>query len=303
MSDRVVIVGSGAMACLFGARLARSADVTLLAGWPEAVETIRRRGIEVDLDGRSTRHQVAVAVDPGEIPEAAAALVLVKCWQTERAAGQIGRFLAESGVALTLQNGLGNLEALRAELGEERAAMGVTTYAARLLAPGKVRPAGEGVIQVGDHSRLGPLIDAFTDAGLVVERVADVRGLAWGKLAVNAGINPLSALLRVPNGALAEQADARRLLSAAVLEVAEIAQGSGVELPYADPVEATLEVARRTSRNRSSMLQDIERGAPTEVDAINGAVVAHAAANGQGAPVNETLWRLVRAAAAGGEAR
>lgn len=295
MDGPVVIVGSGAMACWFGARLSPYVDVIMLAGWPQAVEALRGAGIELDLAGSPTRFQVKVATDPEEIPPARAALVLVKAWQTERAAAQTAAFLADDGVALTLQNGLGNLERLEAALGAERAALGVTTYGATTLAPGRVRPAGDGVIQVGRHPRLQPLVDAFRQAELEVEQVDDVTGLAWGKLAINAGINPLTALLRIPNGEVAEQAEARHICQAAVREVAAVAQAAGIQLPYADPVETTLTVARRTRENRSSMLQDLDRGAPTEVDAISGAVVAKAAELGRSAPVNETLWRLVRA--------
>jgi 2-dehydropantoate 2-reductase len=294
MKGPLVIVGSGAMACWFGARLSPYEDVVMLAGWPPAVEALRGTGIELDLDGSVTRFQVKVATDPGEIAPAQAALVLVKAWQTERAAAQVAQFLADEGVALTLQNGLGNLEMLQAALGSERGALGVTTYGATLLAPGRVRPAGEGTIELGPHPRVGSLADTFAKAGLRVRLVDDVLGLAWGKLAVNAGINPLTALLRVPNGEVADQPDARAVLTQAVVEVAAVARAAGIELPYADPVAATLAVARQTRDNRSSMLQDLDRGAPTEIDAISGAVVAKATEIGQSAPVNETLWRLIR---------
>lgn len=294
MNGPVVIVGSGAMACWFGARLSPYVDVIILAGWPQAVEALRSTGIELDLGGSPTRFQVKVATDPEELPHAPAALVLVKAWQTGRAAAQVAAFLADDGVALTLQNGLGNLETLQAALGPDRAALGVTTYGATLLAPGRVRPAGDGVVQLGNHPRLQPLIDVFRQADLEVEQVEDVVGLAWGKLAVNAGINPVTALLRVPNGRVLDLEDARQILQAAVREVASVAEAAEIQLPYQDPVETALTVARRTKDNRSSMLQDLDRGAPTEIDAISGAVVAKAAELGRSAPVNETLWRLVR---------
>lgn len=303
MEGPVVIVGSGAMACWFGARLAPYVDVIMLAGWPPAVEALTATGIELDLDGSITRFQVQVATEASDLPAAPAALVLVKTWQTERAAGQVAQFLAEDGVALTLQNGVGNLEALQAALGSERAALGVTTYGATLVAPGRVRPAGDGSIQLGHHKRVQPLADLFIEANLEIKLVDDVTGLAWGKLAVNAGINPLTALLGVPNGMVADQPDARAILTQAVTEVADVADAAGIELPFSDPVATTLSVARRTAANRSSMLQDLDRGAPTEIDAISGAVVAKAVALGQSAPVNETLWRLVRSVVNQGDRR
>jgi 2-dehydropantoate 2-reductase len=123
----------------------------------------------------------------------------------------------------------------------------------------------------------------------------DLDGLVWGKLVVNAGINALSALLRVLNGALAELPNARELLSEAVAEAAAVAQARGVALPYADPIAHTLSVARATAANQSSMLQDILRGSRSEIEAINGAVVREGMRLGVATPVNATLTRLVRA--------
>jgi 2-dehydropantoate 2-reductase len=223
------------------------------------------------------------------------ALVLVKSWQTGRAARQLAECLAPSGVALTLQNGLGNREALANVLGEERVALGVTTLGANLLGPGRVRPAGDGTIYLEDHPRLEPLVDLLRNAGLSVEIVPDPEGLVWGKLAINAAINPLTALLEVPNGELLERPSARLLMGELACEAAAAAGALGIRLPYPDPVAAVEAVARRTTANRSSMLQDVQRGAPTEIDAICGAIVKAGEKLGVPVPVNRTFWRLIKA--------
>jgi 2-dehydropantoate 2-reductase len=206
--------------------------------------------------------------------------------------------LAPSGVALTLQNGLGNLEALQQVLGAERAALGVTTTGATLLGPGLVRVGGTGPTYIGHHPRLEPYVPLFRQAGFEVEVEGDVESLLWGKLAVNAGINPLTALLRLVNGALVDEPEARALMGEAAQETAVVATALGVDLPYVDAALQAEEIARRTGSNRSSMLQDILRGAPTEIDAINGAVADTGERLGVATPVNRTLWRLVRAAVA-----
>ena len=117
----------------------------------------------------------------------------------------------------------------------------------------------------------------------------------WGKLVVNAGINALTALLRVPNGALAASAEARALMASAIAEAAAVAQARGTPLPYDNPLAHTLAIAQATSANHSSMLQDVLRGSPTEIDAINGAVEREGQRLGVPTPVNSMLAALVRA--------
>jgi 2-dehydropantoate 2-reductase len=297
----VLIAGSGAMACLFGARLSAHADVTLLGTWPEGVAALQRHGVRLEAGGLETRHAVRVTNDPLDCSGARFALVLVKSWQTGRTAAMLAECLAPDGVALTLQNGLGNLEVLRAALGAERAALGVTTMGATLVGPGKVRVGGIGPTYVARHPRLEAYLALLRQAGLEIEEEDDLASVQWGKLAVNAGINPLTALLRVANGGLVADDHARAILGEAAREAAAVAAALNVRLPYRDAAGQAEEVARRTAANRSSMLQDILRGAPTEIDAINGAVAEAGERLQVPTVVNRTLWRLVRAVVAAGE--
>jgi 2-dehydropantoate 2-reductase len=301
--DSILIVGSGAMACLFGARLAPHAEVTLLGTWPEGLAALRREGIRLEADGRSTVAAVRVATDPAECAGARHALVLVKSWQTPRAAEMLEACLAPDGVALTLQNGLGNLIWLRERLGESRAVQGVTTCGATLLEPGHVRAGGDGPTYLAGKPAVASMAALLTQAGFPVERVDDVQALAWGKAVVNAAINPITALLRVPNGELLNPArsGAWALAAEAANEAARVAAACGVRLAFGDPATQVAEVARRTASNRSSMLQDVERGRPTEIDAINGMVVTEGDRLGVATPVNRVLWGLVRSAGRGAQ--
>jgi 2-dehydropantoate 2-reductase len=222
-------------------------------------------------------------------------LVLVKAWQTERAAHQLSGCLAKNGVALTLQNGLGNDTILAKALGLPRIARGVTTLGATLLAPGLVCLGGDGTVSMEVHPQLSPLGDIIHRAGFVVNTVSDLQSLVWGKLAVSAAINPLTALLRIKNGELLELPSARALMGELARETAAVAKTLGVSLPFPDPQLAAEEVAQRTAENQSSMLQDVLRSARTEIDAINGAVVRLAEENNLKVPVNRTVWSLVKA--------
>jgi len=203
--------------------------------------------------------------------------------------------LADDGLALTLQNGLGNYETLSLHLGVNRVALGVTTTGATLLSPGLVRAGGEGIISLRRDPVPGPIEAALRSAGFNVHGVDDTQSLVWGKLVINAAINPLTALLNVTNGELLNRPAARELMGRLAREAAGVAGLEKVTLPFADPVAAAEEVARKTAANHSSMLQDVLRGAPTEIDAICGAVVVRGEAHGFDVPVNRTCWGLVRA--------
>ncbi|MCB1054750.1 MAG: 2-dehydropantoate 2-reductase [Acidobacteria bacterium] len=306
----VVVLGTGAMACLFASRLATRRRVTLAGTWREQVEHLDRDGVEVlEPDGRSTRRRVSAVDDPRRAPGAALVLVQVKAPATERAAlwarGILDRSPAKTpGLALSLQNGLGNLEILERVVGVGRAAQGVTEQAAHVVGPGVVRHAADGptwlAMRPETADRLETVAELFEAVGLPTRRTGDARTLIWSKLVINCAINPLTALLGVPNGALVEEPRARRLMRRAAEEAATVARALGLELPFPDAGDRAEEVCRATAGNRSSMLQDLSRGATTEVDFISGAVVEHGRRVGVATPVNELLWQRLSATAPSG---
>ncbi len=292
----VLVVGTGAMACIFAARLSGAGvPVTMLGSWEDGLQHLQALGVQVVEEGRPlASYPVQVITDPAACQGVRLALVLVKSWQTAHAAQQLAGCLAPDGLALTLQNGLGNHEQLLQALGSRRVALGMTTLGATLMGPGLVRPAGEAVVTLGAHPNLAPLTRMLQSAGFVIETATDPHALLWGKLVINAAVNPVTALLRVPTGELLLRPAARALVQAVVREAAAVAVAQGIRLPYPDPVVAVETIARRTSSNLSSMLQDVQRGAPTEIDAINGAIVQAGEATSVPTPINRTLWQLVK---------
>jgi len=293
--EKILIVGTGAMASLFAARLAGVAEVTLLGTWEAGLDALEMRGVRlVETDGREESFPVRVARSPEGCQGAKMAIVLVKAWQTRRAADQLAECLHPQGIALTLQNGLGNREILENALGGERVGFGVTTTGATILEPGRVRSGGEGPIHFRPHPSMTPLVELLTKAGFMMDPVEDIQGLLWGKLVINAAINPLTALLEVPNGALLESPSIMEVMVSAAEETAAVAAALCVNLPFADPGAQAMDVARSTGENSSSMLQDIRRGAPTEIDAISGAIVRDGERAGISTPINWALWHLVQ---------
>ncbi len=295
MTD-ILIVGSGAMALLFGARLAASDhNVTLLGTWREGIQAINKFGIRIAGDQNRDGFLARGVMDLSIIPPVKQALFLVKSWQTERAAKQLAQVLDPEGIVLTLQNGLGNLEVLREILGDRRAAQGVATYGATLIGPGVVRPGGEGIISIQTRPELDPLIQSLKQSGFSIQEVEDLSKLVWSKLIINVAINPLTALLNVKNGQLLDNKSSKELMSLAAREAGDVARALGIELGYEDPVSAAEAVAEATAENISSMLQDIRRGAPTEIEALCGAVVRVGRSVNMKTPVNEILSLLIQA--------
>lgn len=302
---RVAIFGIGAMGCLFGSRLTPHTDVTLIGHWPEQLAKLQRYPLRV-ITSQGQEHEIKLkamntvrAAGELSLQGVDAALILVKSSQTAQAAESAARLLKPTGLAITLQNGLGNLKIIAQYVGSERAALGTTTQGAATDGPGVLIEGGEGTTHLaahpGNHLQMQAVAMLFEQGGLHTEIVEDVTSLVWGKLAINAAINPLTALLRVPNGALLESGYARGLMGDAAREVGVIAAAKEIALPFPDPARRAEEVARLTATNRSSMLQDIQRGAPTEIDAICGAVVREGEQLGVPTPVNTTLYRLVKA--------
>jgi 2-dehydropantoate 2-reductase len=295
--NNILIVGTGALATLFAARLTQAGkQISMLGTWKDGIDALNRDGARlVDAKGREKRFPVRATSDPRECTGATQVIVLVKAWQTERVALQLRDCLTDDGLVLTLQNGLGNRETLARDLGLNRVALGSTTVGATLLGPGLVKAGGEGVISLERNPALGLLKEALHSAGFNVQTVDDPESLIWGKLVINAAINPLTALLRVKNGELLKRPFAREVMKALAREAANVARAENIALPFDDPIARAEDVAQKTAANTSSMLQDVLRGAPTEIDAICGAVVRAAERHRIGAPVNWTCWQLVKA--------
>ena len=297
MKSDILLVGTGALATLFAARLSEAGhSVSMLGTWKNGLKALQENGARiVDTNGNERAHKVHATDDPREVSGAKHALVLVKSWQTERAARQLKESLAEDGLAITLQNGIGNKETLIRDLGTGRVSLGITTTGATLLGPGLVKMGGEGVISLEQNQALGPLEAALRSSNFNLQIVDDAKSLVWGKLVINAAINPLTALLRIPNGELLSRPLARKVMSALARETAEVAEAERVHLPFSNPVDAVEDVARKTAANMSSMFQDVRRGAKTEIDAICGAVTMRGQKHGIKTPYNHACWQLVRA--------
>lgn len=291
-----LVVGPGAMGCLFAARLKKAGHVVALLDYsPERANHINEYGIRVEGITGEYRVQVPAATEriSGD-PDAV--LICVKANHTRKVAETLAKWLERKTHILTLQNGIGNLEIFQEVLGDHAIFGGVTAQGATTLGPGHIRHAGEGETVIGpEGSFLGKIVSAFNGAGFDTHAVKEANNLIWGKLIVNVGINALTAITALRNGRLPEIEGTRSVMEEAVNEAVAVAVAKGVRLPYPDPFERVLGVCRGTFENIASMLQDVLNQRATEVDFINGAIVREGKALDIPTPVNKTLTSLVRA--------
>lgn len=295
---KILIVGPGAMGCLFAARLSRAGiDTFLLDHDKKRAEEIAGQGIIVhDISGNYTV-KVPIATEPQNPPDAI--LICVKSGKTNDAAESIKRIITEDTLVATLQNGLGNVEILEEILGKNKKITGgVTSEGATLLGTGKIRHAGAGDTVLGEKENTGDVISAIIDAlnmaGFKASSSSRIDDLIWGKLIVNAGINALTAITGLKNGRLTEFRGSLNILKNAVNEAVAVSKAAGINLPYDDPVARVLEVCRATEHNIASMLQDVLNKRMTEVDFINGAICRAGEKSGIPTPVNRMLTDIVK---------
>lgn len=298
---KITIAGPGAMGSLFAALLERSKvkhDIWLLDKDPERAKRTGTNGIAIE--GISNfKQKVKIASNAREIGPCELIILFTKSYDTDKALSSVKPLLADNTNVLTLQNGLGNLQLISEIVGEDRTVGGVTAHGATLLDTGRVRHAGKGETIIGKpngriFADLRQISSVFNEAGIVTRISKDINGIIWSKLIINAGINALASICRLPNGALLEHEGTKEILRQAVFEATKVAKRKRVKLTYDDPLQKVESVCIATKDNICSMLQDIMHRRRTEIDFINGAIVRQGQSYGIKTPVNEILTQLVK---------
>ncbi|WP_435348057.1 ketopantoate reductase family protein [Haloarchaeobius sp. HRN-SO-5] len=295
---RIVVYGAGSLGSLVGGICQADGHEVTLVGRDPHVSAVQSDGLRVEFPDRTETVHPRATTD-GTGLDADLALVTVKAFDTGTAARDLATGTFDA--VCSLQNGMGNEETLAAHL-DCPVYAGTVTYGAMLREPGVVACTGLGDVVFGPaEGGTGPADDLLTatfgGGGFVAELADDMPRRLWEKLAVNAGINAVTALVRVENGALLD-GTANGLACDAARETARVARGHDVWLPNRVAVGAVEAVADATAANTSSMLRDVERERRTEVDAITGFVVDRARTVRDAdvsVPVCETTTRLLRA--------
>ncbi len=297
---RIVVYGGGAVGSHFAARLARADHTVLLIARPDHVRAIAERGLRVEgTTEESVRLTAASELAPGS--GADVALLTVKTFDLGEAARRLARSLPTPVPTLLPQNGLGveshaeeGLAAGGWRVPADWTVRAVNTVPATWIAPGAVRAAGTGELLLPGPSgtRKDALVDRFArllaGAGIPTRLVPAFDREVWRKVLVNAAINPVTAVRGVPNGRLLDEplrSEALGLLR----EALAAARVNGFDFSEAEAVRDLERIARATAANRSSMLQDVEQGRPTEIAAISGELVRRAGAHGLDLPLTRKI--------------
>jgi 2-dehydropantoate 2-reductase len=298
----VTMVGCGALGSVIAFHLHGSGypglNLEIIQRPGEHLDAIIKNGLRLYLPDGSTK-TLRIPISSGRTGRGRSDLmiVLVKSGDTEKASRIIEEELAPGGVALTLQNGLGNAEKLAGILGADRVAAGITTFGGYRKAPGEVVVAGEGSVVFGPWKKgmdLDKVRDLFAMAALNPELVKDPREAICRKLVLNAAVNPLAAIVRQNNGAIIGNPDLAAVMDLLLSEAVEAMSLKGVVIDLEEIRKTIMETLEKTSSNRASMLQDIEAGRRTEIDNISGQILAAGEAHGIDFPCTRVITLLVR---------
>ncbi len=294
----IAVVGPGAIGCLIAAGLAAGADNTVLLvdHDSERAAFLNRRGLIVERHGKKEKVDGLVVTTAAHLTQPVDYIFLtVKSNAVADAVDQIRPQLANCRLLVAMQNGIGHLDTLAAF---PRSAAAVTAMGAYLKGQGHVVHAGTGPTSIGGLGAavrpdcLTAVAHLLDHAGFPATVSTDIHRDIWQKLLVNVGINALTAILDCANGELLDNDWACQTMVDAITEAVAVARATGVTIS-GDPVDRARSVCQATAANISSMLQDVRRQRPTEIDAINGAVVRLARRYGLTAPVNAMLTEKV----------
>ncbi len=298
---RVGIIGAGALGSVLGGLLSEGGvDTVLIERDREQVRVVRENGLWLEGVSGDRLIRPQIVWDPPEAGKVDLALVLVKSYDTGAAIPTIEAILADDGIVLTVQNGIGNYEALEPAF-PGRVLLGTTTIGAMALGAGKFRHTGVGPTHLGERD--GSIRERTLAVASILEKmnagpvhaIENAVGSVWSKLIINAAINAPATLLRLRNGDLPSSAAGKELIHDIVEECLTIVRAKGIRLIFEDPEERVVAVCAGTAGNINSMFQDIIAGRRTEIEFINGALAEEAQSVGVAAPVNRTLARLIKA--------
>lgn len=291
-SLRFAVVGAGSVGCFFGGMLARAGLPVTLIGRPAHVDAMRERGLRLETQMFDETVSVQASTDAAAVAGADVVLFCVKSTDSAATAREIAPHLASHAVVLSLQNGVENAEIIR-EVLPQTVIPAVVYVATEMAGPGHLKHHGRGELVIGQSPASEAIVPSFAKAGVPVQVSDNVMGALWAKLIVNCAYNAVSAIAQKPYGQLVEIASVPPLMQAIVDECLRVAAADGITV-IGDSHEAVRRIAQTMAGQFSSTAQDVARGKPNEIDFLNGYVVRRGEAHGIPAPINRTLWTLVK---------
>jgi 2-dehydropantoate 2-reductase len=287
----IIVLGAGAIGSLYGAKLAAENDVTLV-GRAEHVAAINSEGLRIEgIEPQIVRLRAATAIE--QIGPEALIVLTTKVPNSAVALRPIAHLVRDDTTIICLQNGIGSERIARAALGNRGVVLrGITQFGAIFKAPGVIQFMARGYTAIEDSERSVRIADVLSAAGLDCRVSPDIGADVWHKLVINCVVNPITAILGCEVGGVANpQLDPLKRL--VIDECVAVAAAEGVT--FEGDFIREIDDRFRPSHNIASMLQDLQRGHPTEIDYLNGAVVALGSGHGLECPVNDALTQIIKA--------
>lgn len=299
---KIVIIGAGAMGCLYGAYLSRKNEVVMLDSYAPQVKAIMENGITVvEEDGSEPCFPNVKAAISGEYKETAdLVIIFVKSTYTEQALAQNAALFGEHTLVLTLQNGAGNDRKIAKYVRAGNIIIGTSKHNSVNMGGGRVRHSGTGVTTIGSNAEnaaaaLETISAMLNDAGFAAEVSDNIQRIIWSKLFVNLSINTFTAITRAPIGSMIDNRYAWDFAEKMICEAVDVAEADGTHFSYMEVLNMVHHVCEDAGKGYSSMYQDVQRGIATEIDAINGAIVEQAKLYNVPAPYNSLIVDLIHA--------
>ena len=299
---RIAIVGTGAMGSVYAGLLASAGlDVWAVDAWADHIEAIRRDGLRVSGASGERTAKLSATTDVHEVGRADLVVIATKARDVTAAAASARDILADDGVVLTIQNGLGSAERVAEIVGPDRVMIGVVGgFGASIVAPGHVHHNGWEFVRLGEYDggvtpRLERIGKVWEQGGFRVLLFPDIHKMVWEKFICNVAFSGTCTLTGMTIGEVLAEPNAWSISSACATEAFEVARAKGVAVEIEDPVAYVRAFGEKIPNARPSMLLDHMARRASEIDVINGAVPRVAAEVGLAAPVNSTVASLVRA--------
>jgi 2-dehydropantoate 2-reductase len=290
-TDRVAVVGAGAVGCYYGGMLARGGIPVTLIGRAQHVDAINRDGLFLERSDFQGHLKLLADTRLDAVRDAGIVLLCVKTVDTETAAASLAPQLRKDALLYSFQNGVDNVERIRRATG--LAALPAAVWVACAMSgPGRVKHNGRGDIVVGEESLL---VGLFRQAGIPCRVSDNIAGELWAKLVMNCAYNALSAVTRARYQAIKDHPLTRDVMKDLVAEVVAVGAAAGVTLPgVAELTDAAIRLGDAMATATSSTEQDLARGRGTEIDSLNGYITRRGRELGVPTPVNSTLYALVK---------
>ena len=300
---KVVVLGAGAMGCLFGGLMAeKGLDVTLIDVWKEHVDAINSKGLKMDGHGGDRYIKIKATTDPSTLKPVDAIIIMCKATALEKALTNAKNIIGDKTMLMSFQNGIGHEAIMQKIAGKEKVLGGTTTQASNVLGPGHIKnhaalPSWIGEYEGGMSDRVKDLAETFTAHNLETIAVPDIKKRKWMKLFALTAIGPLSSIFDLHHTDLyisnKNQEVSRELGKKIILETREVAKADGVDVTEDECLEMFNKIVDSKQTNKSSMCFDILNKRKTEIDFINGAVSKIGKGHGVKTPMNDLMYKMI----------